>query len=141
METILSDVAALEPGQGAGTPPVFAPSEVREFVRDLTVEGLSRREINEALEEKKMDGILDFLEIQDATENGKIKRGMLPNHPSYTLPRIVGIVAICMGLGSILLLITSETTTSRSLPYLSIISLTLGCVLVWNPGSARNDVL
>jgi len=141
VEKIFSDVTALEPGQEAGTPPVFAPSEVRELVKDLTIQGLSRREINEALEEKKMAGILDFLEIQDATEKGKVIRGMLPYHPTYTFPRILGIVAICMGLGSILLLITSETTTSRSLPYLSIISLTLGCVLVWNPRSAGDDVI
>ncbi len=114
--------------------------DAREFVRDLTIKGFRKKEIIKKLEQAGMKDVLDFLEIQNAIESGKVMRGMLPQHQTYTLPRIVGSLAILMGLGAILLVITSKTVTSRGMIRFGLIAVGLGAYLVFKPGESRNDV-
>ncbi len=121
------------------TNPIKA-NDAREFVRDLTIKGFSKKEIMKKLEQAGMKDVLDFLEIQNAIERGKVMRGMLPQHHTYTLPRIVGSLAILMGLGAILLVVTSKTITSRGMIRFGLIAVGLGAFLVFKPGESRNDV-
>lgn len=115
------------------------PLEVAGFVQEMAEKGFSRKRILKTLEEKDMAGVLDFLELQNAIEKGKLMRGMIPVHPTYTFTRIIGALAIVMGLGTLVFSMASSLP-SRSMDRYGLIALVLGLILFFKPDSGGDDV-
>ncbi len=118
----------------------ISPLDAHEFVRDLTIKGFTKKEIIGKLEEARMKDVLDFLEIQNAIEKGKLMRGMLPQHGTHTLPRIVGAVAILLGLGILILFGASGSYSRHSPQGYAVVAICLGLFLVIKPGRTRDQL-
>ena len=121
------------------TPPEPKPHEVAELVQDLAEKGHSKKQILKTLETKGMADVLDFLELQDAMERGKLMRGMVPVHPTFTFTRIIGALAIAMGIGALVLSMLTRLP-SRSMDRYGLIALVLGLVLFFKPDSGGDDI-
>lgn len=122
------------------TPPEPKPHEVADLVQDLAEKGHSKKQILKTLETKGMADVLDFLELQDAMERGKLMRGMVPVHPTFTFTRIIGALAIAMGIGALVFSIVSTNLPSRSMDRYGLIALVLGLVLFFKPDSGGDDI-
>ena len=114
--------------------------EVAALVQELAERGYSRKRILKTLEEKDMSEVLDFLEIQNAMERGKLMRGMIPVHPTFTFTKIIGALAITMGLGALVLSVVTTNLPSRSMDRYGLIALVLGLVLFFKPDSGGDDI-
>lgn len=121
------------------TPPEPKPHEVADLVQDLAEKGHSKKQILKTLETKGMADVLDFLELQDAMERGKLMRGMVPVHPTFTFTRIIGALAIAMGIGALVLSMLTRLP-SRSMDRYGLIALVLGLVLFFKPDSGGDDI-
>lgn len=120
--------------------PAHAPIEVAAIVQDLAEKGCSKKQILKTLEEQDMADVLDFLELQNAMEKGKLMRGMIPQGKTHTLTRTVGLIAILLGVGAILFSLHSTDLGSRSMIRYGVFATILGLILVCKPDSGEDDI-
>jgi len=77
--------------------------DAKEAARDLAIEGLSPAAIRKRLEELGFGAVLDQTEIEAIVTEARTARNLLPRQPSRILPRVIGVIAILMGIGGMAL--------------------------------------
>lgn len=112
--------------------------EAIDAAKDLALEGLSAAMIRTKLEERGFGGLLEQEEIESIITEIVAVRNLVPQRPSRIWPRVVGVIAILMGLGGIAL---GGSQSARYSPNgYGLWAVILGIVLVIKPGWSNEDI-
>lgn len=117
----------------------------REVARDRAMELAMKYEEMEqlvsALEAEGLGGLLDESELEQIFVEGVMVRRMLPPKTKKTLPRVIGVITILMGIAAVYIGSDGSLGRGRQSPrgygYLAII---LGVVLIVKPGLGKSDI-
>ncbi len=94
-----------------------------------------------ALEAEELGQLLEESELEQIFMEAVMVRRMLPKKTKKTLPRVIGVIAILMGIAAVYIGSDGSLGRGRQSPrgygYLAII---LGVVLIVKPGLGRSDV-
>lgn len=94
-----------------------------------------------ALEAEGLGGLLDESELEQIFVEGVMVRRMLPKKTKKTLPRVIGVIAVLMGIAAVYFgsdgSVGGRGYSPGKYGYLAII---LGTVLIVKPSLGRSDV-
>ena len=113
----------------------------RERAMELAMKYDEMEQLVSALEAEGLGGLLDESELEQIYLEAMMVRRMLPPKTKKTLPRVIGVIAILMGIAAIYIGSDGPSVGRRYSPrgygYLAII---LGVVLIVKPGLGKSDV-
>jgi hypothetical protein len=113
--------------------------EARERAMELAIEHGCANLIIESLKAEGFDGLLDRYEVEAILVEADSIRQMLPDRPSKILPRMIGLVAVIMGVAG--MCITMGQSSGRHTPSgYGIAAVILGLILIIKPTSAKTDI-
>lgn len=108
--------------------------------RDLAMKGLSAGEIHRELVKEDMGHLLHPTEIQRLLLKTDMVRYLHPRPRRFHFARCVGVLAVVLGLGGILLGFTSPGMRKHGPGKLGTIALVLGIVLIVRPSASETEL-
>ena len=117
----------------------------QEIVRELAFKGYSREKILRKLKARRMDQRLDPEELQSIMREARVAKAYTSRRPSRVLPRLIGVLAIIMGIGAVMVdFNTPDMPTPTARRYsptgFGFIAIVLGLILIFKPGSSNEDL-
>ncbi len=92
------------------------------------------------LKDRGLDGLLDSFELESIVIEAKSIQQILPERPKSKLTRMIGLIAVALGVAGIWL-VKGERSLSRDSPIgYGIAAVILGIILILKPSSAKTDV-
>lgn len=113
--------------------------DAKDAVKDLAAAGLSTSAIQKKLTEKGFGGLLDKAEVEMIVTQVRAVMNLGPQRPGRFWPRVIGVVAIVMGIGALSLGGSGGPGRYSPRGYGSW-ALVLGIILVLKPGSAGSRI-
>lgn len=114
--------------------------EAQERAKELAMNHMSAAAISQVLEKEGLGGFLNQFELEKIVAEAGWIRGMLPEKPKTTFPRIIGLIAVIMGIAAILLEGPGPSVRRYSPSGYGFLAVILGLVLIFKPSSAKTDV-
>jgi hypothetical protein len=108
--------------------------------KDLAMNGLSAGEIHRELVKEGMGHPLHPSEIQRLMLKVDMVRYLPPKPQRFHFARCVGVIAVVLGLGAILLGYSSPGMRKRGPGRMGVIALVLGIVLVAKPSASKTEL-
>lgn len=113
--------------------------EAKELAKTLAAEGHSATKIRTELDEQGFEGLLGHIEIESLVIAAGAAKNLVPSRPSRLWPRVVGLIAVLLGLGGIAL--GGLGIGGRYSPAgLGATALILGLILLIKPGWASEQL-
>ena len=114
-------------------------ASAKSLVVDLAARGLTKRAIEKTLERRGAGELLLPHEVEECIVEGRAARERIPHRPARTWLRVLGVLAILMGIGGILL--NGDRGFGRLSPAgVGALSILVGIVLVIKPTWAWEDL-
>jgi uncharacterized protein YjeT (DUF2065 family) len=114
--------------------------KTREHAMELALQHKNSQQIADLLEEQGLGGILDRFEIESIVVESESVRRMLPERPSKILPRIIGLIAVIIGIAGIWIGVGNSFSSNYSLAGYGIVAVILGIILIFKPYSAKSEI-
>jgi hypothetical protein len=114
--------------------------KTREHAMELALQHKNAQQIADLLEEQGLGGILDRFEIESIFVESESVRRMLPERPSKILPRIIGLIAVIIGIAGIWIGVGNSFSSNYSLAGYGIAAVILGIILIFKPYSAKSEI-
>lgn len=108
--------------------------------KDLAMRGLSAGEIHRELVKEDMGHLLHPTEIQRLLLKTDMVRYLHPKPQGFHFARCVGVLAVVLGLGAILLGFTSPGMRKHGPGKMGAIALVLGIVLIAKPSTSKTEL-
>ena len=96
--------------------------------------------IARSLENEGLGHLLERFELDSLVAETESIRRMLPERPRKTLPRVIGLVAIIMGVAGMWIGTGGASVRRYSPGGYGIVAVILGVILILNPSSAKTDI-
>ncbi|BCX47840.1 hypothetical protein HAHE_17480 [Haloferula helveola] len=113
--------------------------EAKELVEDLALKGATNSTIKKALDQKDLDGLLDEVEVEMLAEKARAALAMLPPPRPKNRIRLLGIIAILLGVGAIW--VGGGSGRGRYSPgKYGIWAIVLGSILVLKPSAGSEEL-
>jgi len=118
-----------------------SPAEkARALTEELALKGASIRAIRRQLKKSGLEESISPFEIEQITLRTEALKGFLPRQPGTVLPRVIGTLAILMGIGAMWLGTNAPPVHGRYSPGgYGMAALILGLVLILKPHFSRED--
>ncbi len=97
-------------------------------------------EVVSSLEAEGLGQLLDASELESIFMEAVMVRRMLPPRTQKTLPRVVGVIAILMGIAAVYIGSEGPSTRRYSPSGYGVIAILIGLVLIVKPASGRSDI-
>lgn len=112
-----------------------------ERAEKLAMDGHSASHIRQMLRKEGLENHLVTGEIERIIARVDTVRRFIPRRPGRILPRVVGIIAVLMGAGAIVLGSHGTGASGRRNPAaFGVVALVLGIILIVKPGSSRDEL-
>lgn len=113
----------------------------KEAVRDLAIHGHPSATIQKMIEERGCGGHLDQPAIETLVTEARAARNLVPAQPSHIVSRVIGAIAILMGIGGLAIGTIGEFHPSRYSPDgVGFWAVILGALLVIKPGWSNESL-
>jgi hypothetical protein len=115
--------------------------KARALTEELALKGASISAIKKQLKKSGLDESISPFEIEQITLRTEALKGFLPRRPGTTLPRVIGTIAVLMGIGAMWLGTNGGPPVhGRYSPGgYGMAALILGLVLILKPQFSRED--
>ena len=114
---------------------MFIREDAKERAKELAVQGHSKAAIKKRLEKEGMAGLLDDYSLQAIVTEGHAIGHFMPAKPNKFLARIIGVIAVLMGIGGLYLGGTGRWAPGKY----GWAALCLGAILIFQPHRANED--
>jgi hypothetical protein len=114
--------------------------EAKERAKELALKTGNTAAIRKKLEEEGLGGLLDRYEIDAIVTEADYIRRMLPERPKKVLPRIVGVIAVALGVAAMWIGSNGPHVRRYSPNGYGLAAVILGIILIVKPGAAKSDV-
>ncbi len=114
---------------------MFIREDAKERAKELAVQGHSNTAIRKRLEKEGMGGLLDDYSLQAIVTEGRAIGHLMPAKPNKVLARIVGVIAVVMGIGGLYLGGTGRWSPGSY----GWAALCLGAILIFQPHRASEE--
>ena len=111
-----------------------------EVIKDLAMEGLSADDILKTLEARDMVAHPGRSEIESIVAEVRTGMNLVPQRSSRLLARIIGVIALVMGIGGMMIGTMDQFHVHRYSPGgYGLLAAILGAVLIIKPGWSNSD--
>lgn len=117
-----------------------AREQARSTAKDLALEGLSTEQIADALHQRGLGGTLSGEEIQFIASEARFAKSLIRERPNRTIPRIVGMMAILLGIAGLWIGRDGPHVRGYSPGGFGLGAIILGCLLLFMPSSAHEKL-
>ena len=100
----------------------------------------SVRKVSRLLEDEGLGGLLAQSELESIMIEAKAIQSLIPERPRNTLPRMVGTIAMMMGVAGIWIEMGAIHFTRSSPGGYGVAAVILGVILVLKPSSAKTEL-
>jgi uncharacterized protein YjeT (DUF2065 family) len=120
----------------------FSPArnEARELAMEFALKHENATRIACLLKDRGLVGLLDLFELESIVIEAESIQQILPERPRITLTRMIGLIAVAIGVAGIWL-VKGDLSLSRDSPIgYGIAAVILGIILILKPSSAKTNV-
>ena len=114
---------------------MFIREDAKERAKELAVQGHSKTAIRKRLEKEGMAGLLDDYSLEAIVSEGRSIGHFMPAKPNKLLARVVGVIAVIMGIGGLYLGGTGRWAPGN----FGWAALCLGAILIFQPHRSNED--
>lgn len=114
---------------------MFIRDDAKERAKELAVQGHSKATIKKKLEKEGMGGLLDDYALQAIVTEGHAIGHFMPAKANKFIARIVGVIAVLMGLGGLYLGGTGRWAPGNY----GWTALCLGAILIFQPHRSNEE--
>ena len=114
--------------------------ETRERAKELALKTGNAGAIRKKLENEGLGGLIDRYELDSIIAEAAYLRRMLPERPRKVLPRIVGIIAVILGVAAMWIGRNGPSVRRYSPGGYGLAALILGTILIVRPSAAKTDL-
>jgi hypothetical protein len=114
--------------------------EGRERAKELALKTGNTGAIRKKLEDEGLGGLIDRYEIDAIVTEAAYIRRMLPDRPRKVLPRIVGTIAVVLGVAAMWIGSKGPSVRRYSPGGYGLVAVILGAILIVKPGAAKTDL-
>jgi hypothetical protein len=115
-------------------------NKTREHAMDFALQHKDARQIADLLEEQGLGGMLDQFELESIVIESESVRRMLPERLGRALPRIIGLIAVALGIAGLWIGVGNSFSSDYSLSGYGIAAVILGIILIFKPFSAKSEL-
>jgi uncharacterized protein YjeT (DUF2065 family) len=114
--------------------------EARERAKELALKTSNVGTIRKKLEEEGLGQLIDRYELDSIVAEAAYVRRMLPEGPRKVLPRIVGTIAVALGVAAMWIGSNGPSVRRYSPNGYGLAAVILGIILIVKPSAAKTDV-
>lgn len=114
--------------------------QLKDWVEEQFLQGVSVRKLHRDLESREWTGILSDYQIEQISVRVGAVLSLKPSKLGKCLPRVVGVLAIVLGIGAIVVGQGGPHSGRYSPTRYGIFALILGVILVVRPGSRNFEI-
>ena len=114
--------------------------EARKRAKELALKTSNAEAIRKKLEDEGLGGIIDRYELDAIMAEAAYIRRMLPERPRKVLPRIVGTIAVVLGVAAMWIGRNGPSVRRYSPGGYGLAAVILGTILIVKPSAAKTDL-
>ena len=114
--------------------------EARERAKELAIESGNVAAIRKKLEDEGLGGLVDQFELESIVAESDYIRRMLPERPKKTLPRVIGFIAVIMGVAAMYIGAGGLSVRRYSPSGYGLAAVIIGIILIVKPSTAKTDL-
>jgi hypothetical protein len=114
--------------------------EARDRAKELALKTGSTVAIRKKLEEEGLGGLIDRYDLDAIVAEAAYIRRLLPGRPKTTLPRIVGTIAVVLGVAAMWIAASGPAMRRHSPGGYGLMAVILGVILIVKPSAGKTDL-
>jgi hypothetical protein len=111
-----------------------------ERAKELAIAGGNVVAVRKKLESEGLGGIVEQFELEAIMAEADYIRRMLPERPKKTLPRVIGFIAVILGVAAIYIGRDGFSVRRYSPTRYGIAAVIVGLILIVKPSAAKTDI-
>ena len=115
-------------------------TEAKERAKELAIESGNVTAIRKKLEDEGFGGLIEQSELEAIVTESDYIRRMLPERPKKTLPRLIGLMAVIMGVAAMYIGASGPSVRRYSPGGYGLAAIILGVILIIKPSAAKTDL-
>lgn len=111
--------------------------QARNDAKEMAIQGHSMEQIADKLEQDGLGGTLDETELQFIVSEARFAKALMPPKPGKIIPRILGIVAIILGVIGWWIGRDGPHVRGYNPGGFGLLAIILGCILLFSPSRSN----